>query len=60
MPADFFRAIDRNIGILPTMNRAMKTEMKRGPTMAILIPIAALVAGVILQAWVVPRFGVKT
>jgi hypothetical protein len=28
--------------------------------MEILIPIAILVAWIVLQAWVLPRFGVKT
>ncbi len=36
------------------------TERKRGPAMEILIPVAILVAWVVLQAWVLPRFGVKT
>ena len=35
-------------------------ERKRGIAMEILIPIAVLVVWVILQAWVLPRFGVKT
>jgi hypothetical protein len=42
------------------MNSDMTTERKRGPAMEILIPIAVLVAWIILQAWVLPRFGVKT
>ena len=29
-------------------------------TMEILFPIAFLVAWIVLQAWVLPRFGVKT
>jgi hypothetical protein len=29
-------------------------------TMEFLIPLVALVAWVVLQAWVLPRFGVKT
>jgi hypothetical protein len=29
-------------------------------TMEILLPIAFLVAWIVLQAWVLPRFGVKT
>lgn len=32
----------------------------RGKTMEILIPLVFLVAWIILQAWVLPRFGVKT
>ncbi len=36
------------------------TGTKGGRTMEILIPIAVLVAWIVLQAWVLPRFGVKT
>lgn len=36
------------------------TPEKRGQIMEILIPIGFLVAWIILQAWVLPRFGVKT
>lgn len=42
------------------MNRTLETERKRGPAMEILVPIAVLVVWVVLQAWVLPRFGVKT
>ena len=38
----------------------MNTALKRGKTMEIFIPLGFLVAWVILQAWVLPRFGVKT
>jgi hypothetical protein len=31
-----------------------------GKVMEFLIPLAVLVAWVVLQAWVLPRFGVKT
>ena len=31
-----------------------------GKIMEYLIPVAVLVAWVVLQAWVLPRFGVKT
>ena len=31
-----------------------------GKTMEILIPLGVLVLWIILQAWVLPRFGVKT
>ena len=34
--------------------------MKGANTMEFLIPLAVLVAWVVLQAWVLPRFGVKT
>jgi hypothetical protein len=33
---------------------------KGGRTMEILIPLGVLVVWIILQAWVLPRFGVKT
>jgi len=52
--------MDRNIGTLPTMNGNLTTESKKGTTMEILIPIAVLVAWIILQVWVLPRFGVRT
>ena len=58
--ADFFTLIDRNIGTLPTMDNNVITERKRGPVMEILILIVFLAAWFILQAWVLPRFGVKT
>lgn len=40
------------------MNATRKT--KGGPAMEILIPIVVLVGWIVLQAWVLPRFGVKT
>ena len=42
------------------MDSNLTTGRKRGTVMEILIPIAVLVAWIILQAWVLPRFGVKT
>jgi hypothetical protein len=42
------------------MNDNVTTERKRGPAMEILILLGVLVAWIILQAWVLPRFGVKT
>jgi hypothetical protein len=42
------------------MNNNPNTEGRRGPAMEILIPIAILATWLILQAWVLPRFGVKT
>lgn len=42
------------------MNDHMKPEPKKGATMEILIPIAVVLAWIILQAWVLPRLGVKT
>jgi hypothetical protein len=41
------------------MNGDVTTEGKRGPAMEILIPIAVFVAWIILQDWVLPRFGVN-
>jgi len=34
--------------------------MKGAKTMEILIPLGLLVVWIILQVWVLPRFGVKT
>jgi hypothetical protein len=42
------------------MNGNVTAERKRGLAMEIFIPIAVLVGWGILQAWVLPRFGVKT
>ena len=42
------------------MDNNVITERKRGPVMEILILIVFLAAWFILQAWVLPRFGVKT
>jgi hypothetical protein len=42
------------------MDSNLRTESKGASTMEILIPIAVFVAWIILQAWVLPRFGVKT
>jgi hypothetical protein len=36
------------------------TRNKRGFTMEFLISLAVFVVWVVLQAWVLPRFGVKT
>jgi hypothetical protein len=36
------------------------TANRGGRTMEIVIPLGALVIWIILQAWVLPRFGVKT
>lgn len=38
----------------------MNTAIRGGRTMEILIPLGILVVWIILQAWVLPRFGVKT
>jgi hypothetical protein len=42
------------------MKSMILSARKRGPVMEILFPIAIFVAWIILQAWVLPRFGVKT
>jgi hypothetical protein len=46
------------------MNYPPKTPPKSGhlrvKTMELFIPVVFLVAWIILQAWVLPRFGVKT
>jgi hypothetical protein len=36
------------------------TQRSGGKIMELLIPLAVLVVWIILQAWVLPRFGVKT
>lgn len=36
------------------------TNNRKGMTMEILIPVGFFVGWIILQAWVLPRFGVKT
>jgi hypothetical protein len=38
----------------------MNAVFKKGKTMEILFPLGFFVAWIILQAWVLPRFGVKT
>ena len=42
------------------MNCNDPTCKQGGKTMEILIPLGILVVWIILQAWVLPRFGVKT
>ena len=42
------------------MDNNLTNWKKERPIMEILIPIAVLAAWIILQAWVLPRFGVKT
>jgi hypothetical protein len=37
-----------------------KSDNKGGKTMEFLIPLGILVVWIILQAWVLPRLGVKT
>jgi hypothetical protein len=34
--------------------------MKGAKTMEVLIPLGVLVVWIVLQAWVLPRFGLKT
>ena len=38
----------------------MLTAVRKYGVYVLLIPIAVFVAWIILQAWVLPRFGVKT
>jgi hypothetical protein len=40
--------------------RVSGRTMKGAKTMEILIPLGLLAAWIILQVWVLPRFGVKT
>ena len=42
------------------MNNDVTRERKTGAPMEILIAIVIFVAWIILQVWVLPRFGVKT
>ncbi len=52
----FFGLTHRNIGIFKHMNAAIKGDK----AMEILIPLGILVAWIILQAWILPRFGMQT
>ena len=45
---------------LQPRNGNLTPERKRGPAMELLIVILVFVAWIILQAWVLPRFGVST
>jgi hypothetical protein len=60
----FFYGIDRKFGTFRLMSYSTQGTRPRqhsgGKIMEFLIPLAALVAWVVLQAWVLPRFGVKT
>jgi hypothetical protein len=42
------------------MSTELKSERKGGPAVEILVLIVLVIAWIILQAWVLPRFGVKT
>ncbi len=42
------------------VNRPVTTSNKGAKPMEFLIPVGVLVVWIILQAWVLPRFGVKT
>jgi len=42
------------------MNTSLATANKGGKIVEILIPLGILVVWIVLQAWVLPRFGVKT
>ena len=42
------------------MDTTNSTANRGGKAMEILIPLGILVVWIILQAWVLPRFGVKT
>jgi hypothetical protein len=42
------------------MNEPSTTSGKRGRAMEILIPVLFLAGWIFLQAWVLPRFGVRT
>ncbi len=42
------------------MNANENVEQTGGTIMGIIVPLAVLALWIILQAWVLPRFGVKT
>ena len=42
------------------MNTGPETANTGGNAMELLIPLGVFVGWIILQAWVLPRFGVKT
>ena len=59
----FFAIKYRRIGTNPAMNHPLNDRVihtQRGKNMELFIFLGIFVAWVILQAWVLPRFGVKT
>jgi hypothetical protein len=56
----FFALKYRNIEIHQSMNTNLAPTNWGGKTMEFLIPLGILVVWIILQAWVLPRLGVKT
>jgi hypothetical protein len=42
------------------MKNNTNIKWKKGTAMEVLIPVVVLVTWIVLQAWVLPRFGVKT
>jgi hypothetical protein len=50
----------RIIGTFQPMNEPSSVKNMGNKIMEILIPLAVVVAWVVLQVWVLPRFGVKT
>jgi hypothetical protein len=51
---------DRNIVIIQLIDPSPEKAETGGKTMEFLIPLGILLAWIILQAWVLPRLGVKT
>ena len=43
-----------------SVNHSVERESKGGKPMEFLIPLGVLVVWIILQAWLLPRLGVKT
>jgi hypothetical protein len=58
--ADFFTHKYRYIGINKPMDTKNPPANKGGKTMEFLILLGVVVGWIILQAWILPRFGVKT
>ena len=56
----FFGKLCRKIGTFMSIPSGNQLNERQGEIMEILIPLGVLVAWIILQAWVLPRFGVKT
>ena len=56
----FFTLMYRRIELRQPMNINVATASRGAKTMEILIPLGIFVVWIILQVWVLPRFGVKT
>lgn len=56
----FFGHKCRKLVTLRSVRKNVMSERKKGIVMEILIPLGILAGWVILQIWVLPRFGVRT